>query len=126
MATSRNWKRLLRQQQQLLLSAACDALTAKLIEQAGFPASPYCVRIVLREKNGERRNELAVSPGAAFLFAAGLDFARTATCLARSTGNRARTGADRASERSSFHWPDWRGQSEANTLWSVCSRRSSW
>src|SRR3954470_18208327 len=38
MATNRNWKRLLRQHKQLLLPAACDALTAKLIEQAGFPA----------------------------------------------------------------------------------------
>src|SRR5438552_11954033 len=34
----RNWKRLLRQQAPLLLPAACDALGAKLIQQAGFPA----------------------------------------------------------------------------------------
>lgn len=34
----RNWKRLLKQHAPLLLPAACDALTAKLIEQAGFPA----------------------------------------------------------------------------------------
>jgi 2-methylisocitrate lyase-like PEP mutase family enzyme len=33
-----NWKRLLKQHAPLLLPAACDALTAKLIEQAGFPA----------------------------------------------------------------------------------------
>jgi 2-methylisocitrate lyase-like PEP mutase family enzyme len=34
----RNWKRLLKQHAPLLLPAACDALTAKLIAQAGFPA----------------------------------------------------------------------------------------
>ena len=34
----RNWKRLLKQHKQLLLPSACDALTAKLIQQAGFPA----------------------------------------------------------------------------------------
>lgn len=34
----RNWKRLLKRHAPLLLPAACDALTAKLIEQAGFPA----------------------------------------------------------------------------------------
>src|SRR5437016_4510098 len=34
----RNWKRLLKKHQPLQLVAACDALTAKLIEQAGFPA----------------------------------------------------------------------------------------
>src|SRR5258708_15141595 len=34
----RNWKRLLKQYKPLLLPSACDALTAKLIEQAGFPA----------------------------------------------------------------------------------------
>jgi len=34
----RSWKRLLKQHAPLLLPAACDALTAKLIEQAGFPA----------------------------------------------------------------------------------------
>jgi 2-methylisocitrate lyase-like PEP mutase family enzyme len=34
----RNWKRLLKKQAPLLLPAASDALTAKLIEQAGFPA----------------------------------------------------------------------------------------
>src|SRR5437868_4880046 len=34
----RNWKRLLKQHAPLLLPAACDALSAKLIEQAGFPA----------------------------------------------------------------------------------------
>src|SRR5947199_4428238 len=34
----RNWKRLLKQHKQLILPSACDALTAKLIEQAGFPA----------------------------------------------------------------------------------------
>src|SRR5260221_7154080 len=34
----RIWKRLLKQHAPLLLPAACDALTAKLIEQAGFPA----------------------------------------------------------------------------------------
>jgi len=33
-----NWKRLLKRHAPLLLPAACDALTAKLIEQAGFPA----------------------------------------------------------------------------------------
>lgn len=34
----RNWKRLLKQHKLLQLPAACDALTAKLIEDAGFPA----------------------------------------------------------------------------------------
>jgi 2-methylisocitrate lyase-like PEP mutase family enzyme len=34
----RNWKRLLKQHKQLLLPSACDALTAKLIQQTGFPA----------------------------------------------------------------------------------------
>jgi len=34
----RNWKRLLKQHKLLQLPAACDALTAKMIEQAGFPA----------------------------------------------------------------------------------------
>lgn len=34
----RSWKRLLKQHAPLLLPSACDALTAKLIEQAGFPA----------------------------------------------------------------------------------------
>ncbi|HWG40331.1 MAG TPA: isocitrate lyase/PEP mutase family protein [Candidatus Acidoferrales bacterium] len=34
----RNWKRLLKQHKQLLLPSACDALTAKLIQQADFPA----------------------------------------------------------------------------------------
>src|SRR5216684_3884269 len=34
----RNWKRLLKKYSPLLLPAACDALTAKLIEQAGFLA----------------------------------------------------------------------------------------
>src|SRR6267154_672263 len=34
----RNWKRLLKKHQPLQLVAASDALTAKLIEQAGFPA----------------------------------------------------------------------------------------
>ena len=34
----RNWKKLLRKHRQLLLPSACDALTAKLIQQAGFPA----------------------------------------------------------------------------------------
>lgn len=34
----RNWKRLLKKHQPLQLAAACDALTAKLIERAGFPA----------------------------------------------------------------------------------------
>lgn len=38
MAQNRNWKKVLRKHKQLLLPAACDALTAKLIEQAGFPA----------------------------------------------------------------------------------------
>jgi methylisocitrate lyase len=33
-----NWKKLLKKQAPLLLPSACDALTAKLIEQAGFPA----------------------------------------------------------------------------------------
>src|SRR5947199_5906599 len=33
-----NWKRLLKTHAPLLLPAACDALGAKLIEQAGFPA----------------------------------------------------------------------------------------
>jgi len=35
---NRTWKRLLKQHKPLLLPSACDALTAKLIEQAGFPA----------------------------------------------------------------------------------------
>jgi 2-methylisocitrate lyase-like PEP mutase family enzyme len=34
----RNWKRLLKHHAPLQLPAACDALTAKLVEQAGFPA----------------------------------------------------------------------------------------
>ena len=34
----RNWKRLLKKNAPLLLPAASDALTAKLIQQAGFPA----------------------------------------------------------------------------------------
>ena len=34
----RNWKRLLKTHAPLLLPAACDALGAKLIQQAGFPA----------------------------------------------------------------------------------------
>jgi 2-methylisocitrate lyase-like PEP mutase family enzyme len=34
----KSWKRLLKQYGMLQLPAACDALTAKLIEQAGFPA----------------------------------------------------------------------------------------
>jgi 2-methylisocitrate lyase-like PEP mutase family enzyme len=34
----RNWKRLLKKNAPLLLPSASDALTAKLIEQAGFPA----------------------------------------------------------------------------------------
>jgi 2-methylisocitrate lyase-like PEP mutase family enzyme len=34
----RNWKRLVKQHKPMLLPSACDALTAKLIEQAGFPA----------------------------------------------------------------------------------------
>ncbi len=34
----RNWKRVLKKHAPLLLPAACDALTAKMIEQAGFPA----------------------------------------------------------------------------------------
>jgi 2-methylisocitrate lyase-like PEP mutase family enzyme len=34
----RDWKRLLKKHAPLLLPAACDALTAKLIQQAGFPA----------------------------------------------------------------------------------------
>jgi 2-methylisocitrate lyase-like PEP mutase family enzyme len=34
----RNWKRLLKKHAPLLLPSASDALTAKLIEQAGFPA----------------------------------------------------------------------------------------
>jgi methylisocitrate lyase len=34
----RNWKKLLRKHRQLLLPSACDALTAKLIQRAGFPA----------------------------------------------------------------------------------------
>jgi 2-methylisocitrate lyase-like PEP mutase family enzyme len=34
----RNWKHLLKKNAPLLLPAASDALTAKLIEQAGFPA----------------------------------------------------------------------------------------
>jgi 2-methylisocitrate lyase-like PEP mutase family enzyme len=34
----RNWKSLLKQYKTLLLPSACDALTAKLIQQAGFPA----------------------------------------------------------------------------------------
>jgi 2-methylisocitrate lyase-like PEP mutase family enzyme len=35
---SRDWKKLLRKHHLLLLPSAPDALTAKLIEQAGFPA----------------------------------------------------------------------------------------
>jgi len=35
---NRDWKKTLRKNRQLLLPSACDALTAKLIEQAGFPA----------------------------------------------------------------------------------------
>jgi len=38
MAKRQNWKKLLRRHAPLLLPSACDALTAKLIEQAGFPA----------------------------------------------------------------------------------------
>jgi 2-methylisocitrate lyase-like PEP mutase family enzyme len=38
MAIERNWKKTLCKHRQLLLPAACDALTAKMIEQAGFPA----------------------------------------------------------------------------------------
>src|SRR5436305_12898894 len=38
MAQDRDWKKQLRKHKQLLLPAACDALTAKLIELAGFPA----------------------------------------------------------------------------------------
>jgi 2-methylisocitrate lyase-like PEP mutase family enzyme len=34
----RNWKRLLKKHKPLQLIAAGDALTAKLIQQAGFPA----------------------------------------------------------------------------------------
>src|SRR5947207_10644608 len=34
----RNWKRLLKQHKPLQLPAACDALSAKMIQQAGFPA----------------------------------------------------------------------------------------
>jgi 2-methylisocitrate lyase-like PEP mutase family enzyme len=34
----RNWKRLLKEHKPMQLPAACDALTAKLIQQAGFPA----------------------------------------------------------------------------------------
>jgi len=34
----RNWKRLLKKHKPMQLVAAGDALTAKLIEQAGFPA----------------------------------------------------------------------------------------
>jgi len=33
---SRNWRRLLKKHQVLQLVAACDALTAKLIQQAGI------------------------------------------------------------------------------------------
>jgi 2-methylisocitrate lyase-like PEP mutase family enzyme len=38
MVAERNWKKLLRKHAPLLLPAACDALTAKLIRDAGFPA----------------------------------------------------------------------------------------
>src|SRR5256885_13908755 len=38
MAMNRDWKKTLRKNRQLLLPSACDALTAKLLEQAGFPA----------------------------------------------------------------------------------------
>jgi 2-methylisocitrate lyase-like PEP mutase family enzyme len=38
MENKRNWKRLLKKHKPIQLVAACDALTAKLIEQAGFPA----------------------------------------------------------------------------------------
>lgn len=34
----RNWKRLLKEHKYLQLPSACDALTAKVIQQAGFPA----------------------------------------------------------------------------------------
>ena len=34
----RNWKQLLKKNAPLILPSACDALTAKLIEQAGYPA----------------------------------------------------------------------------------------
>jgi methylisocitrate lyase len=37
-ATQRNWRKLLRKHAPLQLPAACDALTAKLIRDAGFPA----------------------------------------------------------------------------------------
>jgi methylisocitrate lyase len=37
-ASERNWKKLLRRHAPLLLPSACDALTAKLIRDAGFPA----------------------------------------------------------------------------------------
>jgi 2-methylisocitrate lyase-like PEP mutase family enzyme len=42
MENKRNWKRLLKKHKPMQLVAACDALTAKLIEQAGF--SRYQVR----------------------------------------------------------------------------------
>jgi 2-methylisocitrate lyase-like PEP mutase family enzyme len=34
----RNWKHLLKKHKPMQLPAACDALTAKLIQQSGFPA----------------------------------------------------------------------------------------
>jgi 2-methylisocitrate lyase-like PEP mutase family enzyme len=37
-ARERNWRQLLKEAPPLLLPAACDALTAKLIEYSGFPA----------------------------------------------------------------------------------------
>jgi 2-methylisocitrate lyase-like PEP mutase family enzyme len=38
MAKKANWKKLLRRHAPLILPSACDALTAKMIEQAGLPA----------------------------------------------------------------------------------------
>ena len=37
-ARQQNWKRLLKKHAPLLLPSACDALTAKLVEEAGLPA----------------------------------------------------------------------------------------
>src|SRR5947207_3594784 len=37
-SSGRDWKKLLRKHAPLLLPAACDALTAKVIRDAGFPA----------------------------------------------------------------------------------------
>jgi len=45
MAPQRDWKKQLRKHKQLLLPAACDALTAKLIELAGLVAQRHQEKI---------------------------------------------------------------------------------